>query len=228
MNSTEQKRLRAKVHEALLFFYESKGFKLSKTNGVFKKDGFEVEWGVSAKNIDYIYFNPSLCVVEDIVQNTLQLVFEEKKFGLTICRLAGCRLAQEFGVHEYDYLGDNEDDVDNGTTYKVDQESDLSKLVADHVNYMEKVGLPFFEKVNSLQGIYKYLSDLFFKNEKVKKIIGKREVLSCVAASYLLNDSDIEKLLRRLEELYAGNTYLLDDMQKIKQYFENKGSPHWS
>ena len=220
MNSAEQKELRAKVHGALLPFYESQGFKLNKTNGVFSKSGFEVSWGISSKYIDCIYFNPSLCIVNDEILNTLSIVFDGKKFGgVTICIIAGCRLAQEFGIHEYDYLRDNEEDVDNGTTYKVDQETDLTKLVADHVNYMEKVGLPFFEKVGSIEGIYDYLSGLLFNNEKVRKIIGKREVLSCVTAGYLQNHPDIEKLLERLQKVYAGNTYILDDVQKIRDHF---------
>lgn len=222
MKSAEQKELRAKVHGALLPFYESQGFKLNKTNGIFSKGGFEVLWGISSKYIDCIYFNPSLCIVNDEVLNTLSTVFEGKKFGgVIICRIAGCHLAQEFGVHEYDYLGDNEDNVDHGTTYKVDQETDLTKIVADHVNYMEKVGLPFFEKLSSIEGIYDYLSGLLFNNDNVRRIIGKREVLSCVTAGYLLNHPDINSLLQRVEVVYNGNNVVLGDVQKVKEYFEN-------
>ena len=224
MNSKEQKTLRAKVHQALLPFYESQGFKLNKTNGVFEKEGFRVSWGISSKYIDCIYFNPKLSVLTQKIEDTLESIFNDASFGLTIVRLAGYRLAQEFGVHEYDYLGDNEDDVDNGTTYKVDQETDLTKIVEDHVNYMEKVGLPFFEKVSTTQGVYDYLSGLLFNNNNVRKIIGKREVLSCVAAGYLLNHPNIEDLLLRIMNIYNGNTYVIEDVQKVKEYFENNST----
>ncbi|MDH5381554.1 MAG: hypothetical protein OEW75_11910 [Cyclobacteriaceae bacterium] len=220
MNSKEQKELRTKVHEALLPFYKSHGYKLNKGNGVFEKNGFRISWGISSKYIDCIYFNPKLSVLIKNIEDVLERIFFNESFGLTLVQITGCRLAQEFGVNEYDYLGDNEDGVDHGTTYKVDQETDLIKLVTDHVNYMEKVGLPFFEKVNSIEGVYGYLSGLLFNNKKVKKVIGKREILSCVTAGYMLNAPNIEKLLERIAELYEGNLYILDDVQKVKEYFE--------
>jgi hypothetical protein len=222
MNSAQQKELRAKVHEALLPFYEPQGFKLNRTNGVFEKDEFEVSWGVKRKYVDCIYFNPSLRISNSNIQKSLEKIFADQKFGLTISRLAGCHLAQEFGVHEYDYVGDNEDGVDHGTTYKVDHETDLAKIVADHVNYMEKVGLPFFEKLSSIEGIYDYLSGLLFNNDNVRRIIGKREVLSCVTAGYLLNHPSIDSLLQRLEVVYNGNNVVLNDVRKIEEYFKSQ------
>lgn len=226
MNSSEQKTLRTKVHKALEPFYKSNGFTLNKNNGIFKKDGLEVEWGVSAKNVDYIYFTPTLCVSSNDINNSLHAALTGKKFGHTICQLAGYRLAQEFCVHEYDYLGDNEDNVDNGTTYKVNQETNFDPIIADHVNYMEKVGFPFFEKVSSLEGIYEYLSGILFKKENANKIIGKREILSCLAAAYLLRSSNIESLLKKLEDLYVGSRYIYSDVQKIKDYFANPYMVH--
>jgi hypothetical protein len=225
MNSSEQKALRAKVHDSLIPFYDSKSFELNKINGVFNKNGCEVAWGVKAKNVDSIYFNPTLSVTSEDIKNVLEYIFGPEVDDITLSRLAGCRLAQEFGIHEYDYLGDNEHNIDHGTTYRVDETTDLDKLVADHVNYMEKVGLPFFEKVSTLEGIHDFINDRILQAtddqfEDIRRVYGKRDVLSGVTASYLLNKIKTESLIEKYYHLFEGSTYIFDDVQKIKEYFK--------
>lgn len=225
MNSSEQKALRAKVHNSLIPFYDSKGFKLNKTNGVFMKNGFEVAWGVKAKYVDSIYFNPSFRVFNQEIKNVLELIWGPETDEIILSRLAGCTLAQDFGVHDYDYLGDNEHNIDHGTTYRVDETTDLSKVVADHVNYMEKVGLLFFEKVSTLEGLHDFINGKILqatddKFDEIKRVYGKRDVLSGIAASYLLQSPDSEKLIENYLRLFEGNTFILDDVQKIKEYFQ--------
>jgi hypothetical protein len=225
MNSAEQKALRRKVHDSLKPFYDSKGFTINKTNGVFIKNGFEISWGVKAKNVDSIYFNPSFRIYNQKIKRVLELIFGPETDDITLSRLAGCTLAQEFGVHEYDYLGDNEQNIDHGTTYRVDETTDLDKLVADHVNYMEKVGLPFFEKVSTLEGIHDFINGKIMQAaddqfEDIKRVYGKRDVLSGVTVSYLLNKLDTESLIQKYIHLFEGSTYIFDDVQKIKEYFQ--------
>jgi len=220
MNTKEQNDLRQKVHKTLIPYYTSKGFTLDKSNGVFNKNGLEVEWGVSSKNVDYLYFNPILTVMNEDIRNSLQNILERKKFGIAIRRIAGHKLAQEFEIHEYDYLGNDKNHIDHGCTYKVDFESDLSELVKDHLNYMEKVGFPFFNKVESTQGVYEYLSGLFFNQADIIKILGKREALSCLISGYIINAKNIKETIRCLENTYRESPFVWNDLEKIINHFE--------
>ena len=52
--------MKKQIHAALEPFYLNYKFKLMKSQGVFKRNGFEVFWGESSSYIDAVYFLPTL------------------------------------------------------------------------------------------------------------------------------------------------------------------------
>lgn len=228
MNSTEQKQLRLKVLETLEPFYTSNGFKLNKSNGVFFKDSYEVFFGITKKNIDAIYFNPELTILNCEISSIHKLIFD--KNCLVTSRLTSSRLANDFGNHDYDYL--IEEGIDQGIGYKVESESDINSIVEHHKVYMEKVGFVFFDKMSTLEGINNFInsrvlegSELDFINNAqtphIKDFFNKREVLSGTIAAYLVSEAEIEKLLSRYRKMFEGNEYVLSDLEKVVDYFNN-------
>jgi len=228
MNSTEQKQLRLKVLEALEPFYTSNGFKLNKSNGVFFKDDFEVFFGVTKKNIDAIYFNPELTILNREISSIHKLIFD--KNCLVTSRLTSSRLANDFENYDYDYLV--EEGIDQGIGYKVESEPNISSIVEHHTAYMVKVGFIFFDNMSSIEGINGFIngrvlegSELDFINHAktpyIKDFFNKREILSGTIAAYLVSEPEIEKLLNRYRKLFEGNGYILNDLEKVVAYFNN-------
>jgi len=228
MNSTEQKQLRLKVLEALEPFYTSNGFKLNKSNGVFFKDDFEVFFGVTKKNIDAIYFNPELTILNREISSIHKLIFD--KNCLVTSRLTSSRLANDFENYDYDYLV--EEGIDQGIGYKVESEPNISSIVEHHTAYMVKVGFAFFQKMSTLKGIHDFINSRvlkggdpeFMENLKqpqIARFFSKREVLSGTIAAYLVSEPEIEKLLNRYRKLFEGNGYILNDLEKVVAYFNN-------
>ena len=98
------------------------------------------------------------------------------------------------------------------------------------MNFMEKVGFPFFDKLASLIGINDFINCRLmaggrdhFKSEgqqvELKKFFDKREVLSGVVSAYLTNNPQIDEILERYRILFDGNNYIVEDVEKIAKYF---------
>lgn len=228
MNSAEQNLLRAKVHDALNLYYKPLGFELKKSTGVFERNGMEVSWGVSKKNIDAIYFSPRLNVWNKSITKCFEAIFQMG--DLVTSRLTSSRLANDFGNHDYDYL--IEEGIDQGIGYKVESESDIKSIFEHHTAYMEKIGFVFFDKMSTLERINNFInsrilegSELNFINNAqtpyIKDFFNKREVLSGTIAAYLVSEPEIEKLLNRYRIMFEGNDYVLNDLEKVVDYFNN-------
>lgn len=228
MNSSEQKQLSLKVHSAIEVFYTPFGFKLNPVNGVFYKSNFEVFWGIDRKTTEEIYFSPKLSVTNDKISELYKVIFS--KACLITSKLAGFRLANEFGNHDYDYL--NEQGIDKGTGYKVEPNTDIGLIVEHHAAYMKKVGFAFFEKMSTLEGIHDYINGRVLKGgepeftenmkqPQIARFFSKREVLSGTIAAYLISEPEIEKLLNRYRKMFEGNEYVLNDLEKVVDYFNN-------
>ena len=228
MDSKKKKALRNKVHQSLLPFYTSNNYELDKKFGVFKKNGFEISWGVKAEYPQELVFRPGLRVSNDQIKKILTDAVHSENLSVVTSRVSGAFLAQEFNVNDYDHLI-AENGIDHGCTYVISEETKLSEVVNDHRNYMEKVGFPFFEKLESLEGIDHYynsrlleleLGDL--KNESIQKelnkIYTKQEALSGVVAAYLISKSKFDELVDRVKIYFKNNDFVLNDLHELITY----------
>lgn len=230
MDSKKKKELRNKIHQSLLPFYTSNNYKLVKKFGVFKKNEFEVSWGVKAEYPQEIVFRPGLRVSNDQIKKILSDAIHSENISLVTSRAAGAFLAQEFNVHDYDYLI-AENGIDQGCTYVISEETDLSEVVSDHVNYMEKVGFPFFEKLVSIEGIDQYYNSRLLElglegleNEsllqELNKTYTKQEALSGVVAAYLVRRPKFDELVDRVKIYFKDNEYVLNDLHNLVSYLK--------
>ena len=116
--------------------------------------------------------------------------------------------------------------------YDIYEDTDLAPIVADHWQYMEKVGFPFFDNFSSLERldtffnerILKYKSE-DFKNQDIQKELliffyGKRETFVGITAAYLVNNPQKLLLIERFRYLHNDNNYVLEDFEKLIVHLE--------
>ena len=226
------KELNGLLLKELSLFYLPQGFDLYGKASNFCKDEFRVFFGVKSKSRDSLHFNPSLVVNNTEVFNVLNELFPESA-NLTIVRIQGRDLARAFGCNDYDYLGDDTYDMDKGKWYQLKNENDINRIVADHSDYMRKVGFRFFDQFSTLIGISDFMnkrilevSQETFDSPSLRKDIGRdfssKKVISAITAAYLVEHPKIDVLLGRYRIAFDGIEYTLDRMKKIEDYFTSK------
>lgn len=221
MNSKDKKELKQGLYNSLYECYSDYSFKLLKAKGLFQKGAFTVHWSAPTIYSDCLYFQPKFSVNNKDVFRVLNNLFPQAK-NLTIYKVQGLGLAQE--------MGHSEENMEEEIFYKVEGFDDFKNIVNDHMMFMKKVGLNFFNRLSTLQGINDFINcrvlngeiDFFVsENQQIalKKFFDKREVLSGVVSAYLIQNPRLAELLERYRILFEGNNYILDDVKEIEEYF---------
>lgn len=232
MKKSDKKNLTNKVLKQLYSFYDTNGFKVVKGRAIFKRDDQLVFLGASSTHIDSLTIRPRFRIENKIIGDVLTAIFPGQiGTKITLAREQSVEMLRELDVEDFasNYIITH-NDGSKSYYYNIEKNTVLKPIVADHINFMEKVGLPFFDRLNSIEGISDYINcklldgdrEYFRLNnqqEALKKFFDKREVLSGVVSAYLTNNSEIEELLERYEILFEGNNYILDDVMKINNYF---------
>ncbi|OQD43420.1 hypothetical protein BUL40_06205 [Croceivirga radicis] len=237
MNKKLNQEIKSKVTDALSDYYINQGFKLKKSTKEFLKGDFSVFWGESSKGVDSVVFRPSITLENKEISNIQSVIFPESLKNNTIVRVLDLDFAEEFGVGDFESpFVDNHGLDGKSYYYRVAIDTNVEPIVSDHIRFMESIGLPFIEKLSSLEGIHEYINERVLKvddallkidekQKELKKGYGKREVLSGVVVSYLLKRGDTNLLLKRIKLLFEGNDYVLNDVRKIEEYFKSQSSP---
>lgn len=223
-----------KILDSISSFYVNNGFKLKKNLSKFIKNDFTIYWGETSKGMDSLVFRPSITLKNKEISNVQSIVFPESLKNNTIVRVLDLDFAKEFGVGDFESPFVNDHGADGKSYYyRVEIDTDVEPIASDHIRFMDLIGLPFIEKLSSLEGIHEYINERVLKvdhaslktdekQKELKKGYGKREVLSGVVASHLLKREDTNLLLRKIKLLFEGNDYILNDLQKVEQYFESQ------
>lgn len=231
MKKTDEKSIREKIHMSITDFYEENGYILKKVTSTFVNNGFFIEWGPTSKYYSSLVFRPWFRIETVEIKEILKNLFPNEFSFNTIIRTQSSEFANEMGIKDFDYSLFNYRD-ENGTSYYYDIciETDLQPIIDDHINFMEKVGFPFFEKMSTLEGIDDYINGRvldgdkeYFQSEErqkeVKKFFDKREVLSGIIAAQLIKNPRLNELIERYKIMFERNNYILDDVNKVLEYF---------
>jgi hypothetical protein len=233
MDKASKKDLVNKLILKLEGYYLKYGFAYIKNGATrFEKNDLITFWGPSAENIDSLRFMPSFSVQIKQINSIIDKLFPDSRHT-TIYRVQSLELCEELGIKDYDSKYIYRDINGSVYSYRVEKETNLDPIVADHINFMNKVGFPFFAKVDTLEGINDFLNNrilqgdlaYFQSEERIKELkldFAQREVLSGVTTAYLLDSPHIEELLHRYRIFFAGNNYVLEPMEKVVDYFNNK------
>lgn len=232
MNKSNKNILTGKLLDQLSSFYNSNGFKVVKGRAIYKRDDQLVFWGASSTHIDSLTFRPRLRVENKKIGDVLTSIFPNRVgVSITLTREQSCEMLREFNIDDFvsNYIITH-DDGSKSYYYNLEKNTPLEPVVADHINFMNIIGLPFFNMLNSIEGINDYINCklldgdreyFMLKDQQVhlKKFLDKREVLSGVTSAYLVDNPEIDELLYRYRILFEGNDYILDDVKKIEEYF---------
>jgi hypothetical protein len=238
MNKADKKELTNAIVSKLEKHYNDNGFKWMKTGATrFEKNDQFVFWGAGQEFSTSLVFRPWFRVVNEEILTIIQEIFPSyigaPLASMTIVRVQSPELIEEMNFEDYasNYIHKSAHGV--SYFYSVEKDTPLEPIVEDHINFMNKVGLPFFEKVDSLEGINDFLNgrilkgdmDYFQSEERVKELqpfFSQREVLSGVTCAYLIKNLKIEELLNRYRIFFEGNNYVLEPMEKVVEYFNKK------
>ncbi|NQY08294.1 MAG: hypothetical protein HRT71_02095 [Flavobacteriales bacterium] len=233
MDKKQSQEIKRNVIDAISSFYIDNSFKLKKATSEFKKNGFSIFWGESSKGVDSIVFRPQIMLENKEISDVLSSVFPNSVVNDTIIRVQGLSFAEEFGFSNFESSFVNDHGADGKSYYyRVEIDTDIEPIVSDHIRFMELIGLPFIEKISSLEGVHEYINERLLsvddaslkteeKQQELKRFFSKTEVLSSVVTSYILKGRDTNLLLERIKFLFEGNDYVLDDVQKVEEYFAN-------
>jgi hypothetical protein len=223
------------ICEKIEHFYKDNGFTLIQKGATrFERNDLIVTWSPFSEYIDSIVFMPNFIVKNVNVLKIIKLIFPEViGIELTIVRVQSLELTEEMAFEDYESKFIYKDINGSVYSYRIEKDTPLEQIVEDHINFMTKVGLPFFEKVDSLEGINDFLNgrilkgdmDYFCSEERVKELqpfFSQREVLSGVTCAYLIKNPKIEELLNRYQIFFEGNNYVLEPMEKVVEYFNQK------
>lgn len=235
MNKSDKKNLTNKVLNKLESFYNTNGFSIVEGRAIYKRDDQFVFWGASSTHIDSLTFRPRFRIENKKIGNILTTLFPDQiGVNITLTREQSCEMLRELNIEDFisDYIITH-DDGSKSYYYSIEKNMLLDPIVADHINFMDRVGLPFLDRLNSLKGINDYINCKLLNRDReyfmledhqegLKKFFDKREVLSGVVSAYLTNNPEIDELLERYQILFEGNNYILKDVEKIREYFTPK------
>ncbi|OBX25221.1 hypothetical protein A9996_10845 [Gelidibacter algens] len=141
-------------------------------------------------------------------------------------------MAKLFGVCDFDCsifvdLSDNGIEYSN-YSYKIGIDTDLQPIIKDHIQFMEKVTFPYFEKLSTVKGISDYfnnrllaLTDEELKDRKVMKSFQKEEVLCAIIASYLENEERLTEVIDTYKKLYSTSEFYFNDINVLDNWIKD-------
>lgn len=225
------------------FYYNQLGYKAEASLNRFTQNNYYVSFSIS-KYPGSISVRPEFIIENQEIKKILIEVFSTKQASLTYLRVQSMEFAFEFGIFDdkityslYNSVLPNDTNPNILSTgnyrYMIEEDTDLAPILEDHKYFMEKVTFPLFDKMSTLEGIDSFLNDRilegdmdYFVSENrqliLKRLNQKREILSGIIAAKLINNPNFENLLKRIRTMWEGNNYILDDVDKLMLYFDNK------
>ena len=229
MDKNQKEQIYGKMEQLCNPYYLPKGFARDKKIMAYEKDGLLIKLGASSEHFDSINIQPGFRIGNDSINKILKKVFPQWIGHYTSKRTQGSNFAHEFGVTEFDNSQFNfvgEGGLKYSTySYSIEEDADLTPIIEDHINFMEKVGFKYFEALSSVKGINEYFNSRLlnlnkedFSSEEVSRSFQKEEILSAIVAAHLEKDKRYNEIVERYKKLYSEVELYLQDIEKLTEY----------
>lgn len=229
------KRLKEKISNNFLEtlsveFYSKFNWKLNHKTGCFTKGEYKVFCGETAEYYDHLVFSPQLWVKNKVIADILNQIFPDSPIYNQVGRSQSKELAQMVSiqwssayVNEYDNYH-----------YDIYEDTDLAPIVADHCQYMQQVGFPFFDNFSSLERIDAFINGIFLEKnyeefqESLNEPRGEKKWLDFfnvtganygLVSAFLIQSRNIEELVKRYIVLYSKYP-VIEDFEKLIVHLE--------
>lgn len=223
----EKKKILFKI---LADYYQNLGFKLNKNKSIFFDNHRQVYWYPYNKSTQRIIYQVRLTLRFPAIQEIQDELFPEKS-NFTVNRVAGKSLSQELDVNGNYEFNDKFLIENRSFLYVINKEinTDSREIAADHIKYMDTIGLKLFEKLNSLNSIDTFINKTvlskpiqdFSKDEinSIKKKSLSQEIIAGLIAANLLDKNRAKQLMEAYLIIYQENAKLINDLEKTMNYF---------
>lgn len=240
MNKKERNIIDIRLQKYLNPYLDKKGYSLDKTLFCYVNNDFTISWGDIADCDIWLTFKPYFKIYNGKTVQILNDVFNRKKPVLTSSRVQSTtHFAHEFGVYDFDDSEFNScSDGICSYGYRICLEEEDAKvlegipilcnvepIVQDHIQFLEKVAFPYFERLSTVEGINDYfntrvlsLTEEEFQDIMVIKSFQKEEVLSAIVASYLTKDNNLEEIISRYKKLYLISENYSNDINILSNW----------
>ena len=230
MKKEAKLKIYTQLEAKLITTYNEKGFRSKKIPFQFYKNGLTVLMGASSEYNDSITIRPSFSVNNETIQEVLSRVdFPNRLLRLISKRVHNSSFANEFGVTEFDnskfnFVGEGGLKY-SSYYYSIEENTNLTPIIEDHINFMEKVGFKYFEALSSVKGTNEYFNSRLlnlnkedFSSEEVSRSFQKEEILSAIVAAHLEKDKRYNEIVERYKKLYSEVELYLQDIEKLTEY----------
>ena len=233
MNKKEKQELYLKLNHFLKSFYEQNGFKYIISPFSYEKNGAFVFWGAAADYVETSQFQPWFRIENNEINKIFKTVFPNRIAYHTSSRTQNTiEFAHEFGIQDFDNRPYNHCMYGVCTYfYDIGLNTDLEPIIKDHIEFMEKVTFPYFDKLSTVKGISDYfndrllkLSDKELKNTGVMRSFQKEEILSSIIASYLEKEERLNKVIETYKKLYSISEFYLNDINLLDNWIKDQNA----
>ncbi|MCD6069318.1 MAG: hypothetical protein K0S33_4144 [Bacteroidetes bacterium] len=230
MNKADLTKIKSDMATELAKYYSPLEYSFDKKTFSFIKNEYRVFWGSSSTYPDSIVFRPQIWAKNFRIEQVLKDLFPADLSYETIGKSQN-DLVKETGNYTSVYMIYHEG---GGTSYQydVEKDTDLRPIVEDHKHFMDQLGFPFFEKLKNVEGISGYINDRVLQADdaefnteetinRLKSFFYRPQALSGIISAHLAKSEQLEKLISRYRILFAGNDFILNDVEKVISHFKN-------
>ncbi|GLR19576.1 hypothetical protein [Portibacter lacus] len=221
-----------KVYILLEDYYSKKGMIMDKKHSTFSDKERKMYWYPRSKYLDSESYQPRLTLRFTLIQEVQDKILKNVS-NYTVTRTTGKKLVSDLEVKDIKYDFKDKFLMENGShLYYIDQFASPEEIVDDHISFMDEVGFNFFSNLNSLESIDQFLNSEIKKisiedlSEDVIKTLRKKalkqEVVAGLICSFLLDKDKGSDLVKKYHKIYAGNNFILKDINKVIEYYSKK------
>ena len=213
-------------------YYNTIGYFNNKEWFIFEKNGFEILFLQTRKDIGKITYCPQFRIYIEPVTKILNKIFPENIINPCSVHNTGAGMAQTLNNYEYDSTKHNNYGSFDFTRYEVMNEVELLEIFEEHKIYVNNVVFPYFKKYATLESAYKFIYEILMEGEQDEYLsqkrqkellnqIGTREIYSTIVIGNELKLIENGKLLRRLKSKYS-KTKIWEKIERINSFFNLK------
>ena len=229
MQKSQKEKIYSKIEELCNSFYLSKGFNFKRKIFSYEFEGFFVSLIATSEYPDKLIIQPFFILEHKEINVILKKVFPQMFRYFSSQRTQGLNFAHEFNVNEFDnspYNFKGEVDIEYSTySYEIEECTNLEPIIADHIAFMDKVGLKYYNKLKTIEGLNEFfnkrvldLEECDFSKEEIIDSFQKEEVLSAIVAAHLTKAPNFEIIVEQYKSLYLNNDWYLNDIRKLAEY----------
>lgn len=220
------------IFKLLTDYYQNLGFEYDKNKSIFFDNQRQVYWYPYNTSSQRIIYQVRLTLRFQAIQIIQDELFPGKS-NFTVNRVAGKFLSQELDIKENYEFNDKFLIENRSFLYVINEENntDPYEIAADHMEYMDTIGLQLFEKLNNLISIDSFINKTILSKPKqhfsedeinsIKKKSLVQEIIAGLIAANLLDKNRAIQLMEAYSIIYKENVKLISDLEKTMNYFSS-------